>query len=148
VHGSERKPFMPLRLKAYRSRAARLLVALYALCVLAPAGALAFGDAAYAAHCLTHDHHGVGQAHDHATPVGQIHVHHDGTSHEHSKADDPTGKTPTECCGLFCLTALPAPMADLATLPSFAGALAAAADDRAGREPDILYRPPISLLRS
>jgi hypothetical protein len=148
VDGSERTPFMPLRWKAYRSRAARLLVALYALCVLAPAGALAFGDAAYAAHCLTHEHHGAGHVHDPADVAGQVHVHDDGTSHEHSTTDDPTGKAAAECCGLFCLTALPAPMADLASLPSFAGALAAAADDRAGRGPDILYRPPISLLRS
>jgi hypothetical protein len=136
---------MPLRLKACRSRAARILVVLYALCVLAPAGALALGDAAYAAHCLTHDHHGVGQAHDHADTVGQVHVHHDGTSHEHSKADDPTGKAPTECCGLFCLTALPGPMADLANRPSFgAVVLSIAPDDRAGRGSDLLFRPPIA----
>jgi hypothetical protein len=139
---------MPLRLKAYRSRAARLLVALYALCVLAPAGALAVGDAAYAAHCLTHEHHGVGHVHEPADVAGQVHVHQDGTSHEHSPDDNARGKASSECCGLFCLTALPAPMADLATLPSFAGSLVVTADDRAGRGTDILYRPPISLLRS
>jgi hypothetical protein len=141
------------RTKTFKARVARILVAVYALCVLAPAGALALGDAAHAAHCLTHDHHAVGQAHDRAD-TARAHTHADGMSHAHGTsreqtADHSHGKPTNECCGLFCLTALPAPIADLASGPAFGSVpVSTAPDDRAGRGPDLLYRPPISLLRS
>src|SRR5687767_10218914 len=90
-----------------RRRAATALVVLYALCVLAPAAALALGDAAKAAHCLTDDNHRLGSSHAH----GKSHVHEDGTAHKHSdEGDEQTAAG--QCCGLFCLSAL-APSTDL-----------------------------------
>jgi hypothetical protein len=110
---------------------------------------MALGDPAHAAHCLTEDHHGIAQGHDHAGAAGQAHVHHDGTSHKHPAADHSDGKAASECCGVFCLTALPALLADLVSGPVFTSLLfAMAPPDRAGRGPDLLYRPPITLLRT
>jgi hypothetical protein len=137
------------RSKRYRARAAGILAVLYALCVLAPAAAFALSDAAHASHCLTHDHHAAGAGHDHADALGHVHIHGDGSSHEHATPDDSHSKASSECCGLFCLTALPTPLADLGAWTSFgASTLSTATADHAGRGPDRLYRPPISFLRS
>src|SRR5512145_2486677 len=100
--------------RAMRSRAAVTLAVLYMLCVLIPAAALALGDGSRAAHCITADHHGLRAVHGHehanhghATQEpagGKVHLHDDGTSHEHSKA--PVGKSSdAQCCGLVCLSA-------------------------------------------
>jgi hypothetical protein len=142
--------------RAMRWRAAGTLGLLYMLCVLAPAVAFAFGDGSRAAHCVTDDHHGLRTVHVHEH-VGHehaahkhdgrtVHVHDDGTSHEHSKAPD--GKSPdAQCCGLVCLSALPAGVVDVAT-PIFRAVAANSARQNAiaGKPPDRLYRPPISSL--
>lgn len=120
-----------------RRRAAHLVIALYALCVIAPAASLAFSDAASAAHCLAGDHHGVVKAH----------VHSDGASHEHSDTAKNNGGEPADCCGLFCVPAV---------APLFATAIAApiltskvsvtAGNSLLGRGPDRIDRPPKSLV--
>jgi hypothetical protein len=135
--------------RAARFRVASAVALLYMLCVLAPAAAFAFGDGSRAAHCLTDDNHGLRSAHvhehnGHEHDGGKAHVHEDGTSHEHSKA--PGGKsTEGQCCGLACLSALPATVSEVEApaLPAMI-AVSAHQEDVAGKTPDRLYRPPIS----
>jgi hypothetical protein len=140
--------------RAARFRVASTLAFLYLLCVLAPAAAFAFGDGSRAAHCLTDDNHGLRPVHvhehnghendGHKHDGGGVHVHEDGTSHEHSKA--PAGKsTDGQCCGLACLSALPAAISEVEA-PALPAMVAVSADQEgiAGNPPDRLYRPPIS----
>jgi hypothetical protein len=137
-----------------RFRVASALAFLYLLCVLAPAAAFAFGDGSRAAHCLTDDNHSLRPAHvhehngnkheGHKHDGGTVHVHADGSSHEHSKA--PGGKSSDgQCCGLACLSALPASLSEVVT-PALPAMVAVSVDeeDIAGNPPDRLYRPPIS----
>ena len=121
-----------------------MLALLYLLCVLAPPAAFAFGDGSRAAHCLLDDNHGLQSVHVHVNEGGKAHVHEDGTSHEHSKAPD--GKSSKgQCCGLVCLSALPASISKVET-PVLPALIAVSADqeDVAGKTPDRLYRPPIA----
>jgi hypothetical protein len=135
--------------RAARSRVASAVALLYLFCVLAPAAAFAFGDGARLVNCLTDDNHGLRSAHVHHVHQhdgGNAHVHADGTSHEHSKAPD--GKfSDGQCCGLICLSALPASISEVQTpaLPAMV-AVSANQEDIAGKTPDRLYRPPISPL--
>jgi hypothetical protein len=137
--------------KTLRVKAAIVLAALYALCILAPAVAFALSDNPAVAHCLTEGHVGVhdhGGKHEHG---GKLHVHADGTTHQHhddgaapqAPADD--GKGPiASCCGLFSVVAIPGePVPSLGfdslasvVLPIFGEALT-------GRAPERINRPPI-----
>jgi len=134
--------------RAARSRVASAVALLYPFCVLAPAAAFAFGDGARVVNCLTDDNHGLRSAHVHHVHQhdgGNAHVHAD-ASHEHSKAPD--GKVSDgQCCGLICLSALPASISEVQTpaLPAMV-AVSAKQEDIAGKTPDRLYRPPISPL--
>lgn len=126
----------------FRIRAAGVLVVLYALCVLAPAAAFAFGDNAKAAHYLTDENNGL--AHVHST----THAHDDGTAHQHADDSDEQQSGATgSCCGLFCLSAL-APYADLPSVQPELLALVRSLDATGiiGQAPDRLYRPPDALL--
>jgi hypothetical protein len=140
---------MPMRLTRARSRVASAVALLYLLCVLAPAAAFAIGDASQVVNCLTDDNHGLRSAHVHHAHQhegGKTHVHEDGTGHEHAKIPD--GKSSDgQCCGLICLSALPASISQVET-PALAAMIAVSADqeDVAGKTPDRLYRPPISSL--
>ncbi len=132
--------------KAVRSRAAGILAVLYLICVLAPGAAFAFGDPARTAHCLTergisahvHGNNGGTAAHSHgdATPADHSHDHEDGTA----AAD-------SQCCGLFCLSSLPASPADVSS-PALPASLAVSTitGGLAGNGPERLYRPPIRSL--
>ena len=122
-----------------RHWAATALVVLYALCVLAPAAAFAFGDGTKAAHCLSEENHGLGHS--------KAHVHHDGTVDQHSDDGDEQKTTSGQCCGLFCLSAL-APTTDLPLAqPEFLALVPSLnANGILGHGPDRLYRPPDSLL--
>jgi hypothetical protein len=126
-----------------RHRAATALVVLYALCVLAPAAAFAFGDANKAAHCLTDDNHGLGTSHAHS----KAHGHDEGNAAPHSHDGDEQQTTSGQCCGLFCLSAL-APSTDLPLaqpeLPVLVPSLNA--NGLLGHGPPRLDRPPDSLL--
>jgi len=141
--------------KRLRLRAALVLVALYALCILAPHAAMAFGNGA--AHCLTED---MSAAHVHrakAEPVshthadGVVHTHGDQAPHKHADGSAPHKNSDADgknhggtCCGLFCVSAialdadmaLAAPLAHSLNLPGLHESLA-------GRGPDRLIRPPI-----
>ena len=103
---------LTLLTRKLRFRAAIALAALYAFCVLAPHAALALGGAL--GHCLTE----VSAAHVHE-PAAVTHVHADGTMHTHAKPaghshsdtakHEPKGgdhKSPANCCGVFCLSAM------------------------------------------
>src|SRR5262249_56328723 len=99
--------------KALRVKAAIILAVLYALCILAPAVAFAFSDNPAVAHCLTEGHVGVrdhASKHDHG---GNLHVHADGTAHQHhdeGAAPQPSGNdgkaAKATCCGLFSVVAI------------------------------------------
>jgi hypothetical protein len=134
--------------RATRLRAASTLALLYLLCVLAPAAAFAFGDGSRAAHCLTDGNHGLQSVHLHEHDGGKAHAHQDGSSHEHSKAPDGRHKSSdSQCCGLVCLSALPASILEVET-PTLPALIAVSVDqeDIAGKAPERLYRPPISSL--
>jgi hypothetical protein len=133
--------------RAAKSCVASAVALLYLLCVLAPAAAFAIGDASGIVNCLTDDNHGLRSAHVHHVhqhDSGKAHVHEDGSRHEHSKA--PEGKSSDgQCCGLICLSALPASICEVQT-PALAAMAVVSAnqEDVAGKTPDRLYRPPIA----
>jgi hypothetical protein len=143
---------MQLR-KGFRIRAACVLAVLYALCLLAPAGAFALGDGTRAAHCLTDNNHGLGHRDLDYHKAGASHTHDNAHEHQDAAARQPSGDggqtqtKPGDCCGLFCLSAL-APAADLPLVQS--GVLASIPSVNAngimGRGPDNPYRPPDALL--
>jgi len=141
---------MQLR-RGFRLRAASALVVLYAVCLLAPAAAFAFGDGTKAAHCLTDNNHGLvaSHAHDASSAPGHEHKHehHDAATHQHSGDGDRQQTKTDDCCGLFCLSAL-APSIDLSFAQSdvLASIPAVNANSILGRGPDRLYRPPDALL--
>jgi hypothetical protein len=107
--------------KIARVRAAVALAVTYAFCVLAPHAALALTHAAIAIHCLN-EPMTVAHVHQAAMPVEHAHsdapkhVHHDEglsqtTQHRHAdhakNGHSPTpGQNDSNCCGLFCVTAL------------------------------------------
>ena len=142
-----------------RAKAARILVALYAFCLVVPVAGFVLADSALA-HCLTppvhaqhvteavHDHHAM-----HADMTHAGHEHHAsadtaaatdddaGTAHTGSKSSTPP------CCGVMCVSALPASPFELSPR-AVAHAVVLAVSDAgiAGEAPDTLYRPPSVLL--
>lgn len=150
--------------RAKRFRAGRLLALIYMLCVLAPDISFAFSDGTRDAPCLTDEDHVVGFMHVHeAVPVVQ-HVHGDGHRHEHigtlpadhadvksaaAETSSPFGgehKTRrSQCCGMVCVSALPATFVEFVQ-PSAPTSRCAAEAFRsvADSAPPTHYRPPIS----
>ena len=145
--------------RSVRWRAAVTLAFAYALCTLAPAASFAFGDGTRAAHCLTaNDDHGLQPAHSHQSSAGTVHTHADGTSHVHAhktvapaahqEADTAMpgapGKTSDgKCCGLMCVTALPAALPD-GNMPDLPRSEASSAilNGASGQPAARLDRPP------
>lgn len=146
-----------------RLTAARVLALAYLLCVLAPALSFAFAGAARAAPCLTeHDHgRGIVHVHEHAAAASQ-HVHADSHSHHHSAAAEaaedaaaapqlisPAGdhhkSAGGQCCGMACVSALPATLTDVVR-PDTPRSICLSATYRAiaDNTPPQHYRPPIS----
>ena len=145
--------------QSLRVRATIAVAVAYAFCVVAPNVALAITGAS-TLHCLTepmglshvhqaaapaeHVHadgtkHVHGNAHDHAQPA--THAHNDGAPQEHSKQDKAQD---TNCCGLFCVTALPHDgVAVLPAPPPLALQDAAPQAERTSRNPDRIDEPPI-----
>ena len=150
-----------------RLRAGWLVALIYLLCVLAPTISYALPGEHAVAPCLTDENHVPGMVHVHNEMPTQ-HVHKDGHVHDHSgghshmssdgdhrwasvalNAKSIPGKAPHssdgECCGLMCVTALPATLIDIAK-PSAPTALCVVegygkvTDNASPR----LYRPPIS----
>jgi hypothetical protein len=148
-----------------RWRWARALAAMYLFCVLAPGAAYAFGDGVAARCALA----GLHQAAMSQSPDHGMHAHHHGdvastySAHDHgamhAKADssafapyvhasDPpshhSDKADKMCCGLACLSALPAVFAAVSP-PEFAAAaeLPLLVQALAALTPARLYKPPI-----
>ena len=132
--------------KTFRAKAATVLAVLYALCILAPSVAFAFSDNPAVAHCLTEGHVG---PHDHG---GKVHVHADGTAHEHhddGAAPQPAGddgKTPVAtCCGLFSVVAIPDESdVNLGLYSPASVVIPVPAEALSGRGPERINRPPIA----
>jgi hypothetical protein len=138
------------------------LVALYAVCVLAPHAAMALS--ALPAHCLTDagltahvhtanaparshaaaGHHHTG--HDHAMPAQDAQAPHDhadaGPPHKH---DDGKGHLSANCCGVFCVSAIGCePQAVTAPAPLVSVNVPLLDEALTGRGPGRINRPPIS----
>jgi hypothetical protein len=131
--------------KAFRTKAAIVLAALYLLCILAPSAVFAFSANSGVAHCLTEGHVGV---HDHG---GKVHVHADGTAHQHHDdgAAPPSGddekSRAASCCSLFSVVAIPGEPGLSPGLHSPASiVLPVLADALSGRGPERINRPPIA----
>ncbi len=145
-----------------RMRAGWLIALAYLLCVLAPTISYALPGTHTPARCLTGENHVPGMVHVHS----EQHVHADGYTHDHAAAQGlSTGddhsismtsdtipvpeKAPHssdgQCCGLMCVTAIPAAVVDIVK-PSAPTAICEAEGYRNGADsaPPRLYRPPIS----
>jgi hypothetical protein len=135
----------------------------YLLCVLAPPAVLASIDSTALRHCLTgghhhkaamrvdahvHDRHAATHshspvAHDHAHHHAAAADHHAGATHADSLGEGDGKSADTGCCGLFCVSAMPAgPMADVVATPGALAAAIAAEPGIAGRGPGRIDRPP------
>lgn len=137
--------------KAFRIKAAIVLAALYALCILAPSVAFAFSNNPTIAHCLTEDHVGI---HDHG---GKVHVHADGTTHphhdegvthrHHDGAPQPQSSDKGQaanCCGLFSIVGVTGePILILGTSSAASKLLPVPPEALSGRGPERINRPPI-----
>ncbi len=112
------------------------LAAFAALCFVAPPGVLTFGHGEHTIDCLAHAdavNHGMSEA--------------DGMAHRGDHSLPPAGHQPgSGCCGLFCMSALPADsgatVQAISALPVLFPASQAPLLTRAPEQPD---RPPISL---
>ncbi len=138
-----------------------LIGALYALCIVMPLAAVAFGPGDHAAHCFSEEqlglvqvhqaHTGPGHVHAHGEAHAKTHVHPDGTTHRHDAAH-PSGTGDNDdgaaaCCGLFGLTAMAVdPQLNLGAPARNSSILALSFEKLTGRGPDRINRPPISLL--
>jgi hypothetical protein len=157
---------MALRLtRASRWKAGWLLSLVYLLCVLAPAISFALPGSHAVALCLTDENHVPGlvlvrneMPTQHVQADGHVHDHSGGHSHANSEADHPSmsmnaksvpEKSPHssegQCCGLMCVTALPATLIDIAK-PAAPMALCEVEGYRkvTDNAPPRHYRPPIS----
>ncbi len=117
-----------------RWRVASLLVALYALCLVAPTAAMAVGHGSIPEHCLAGDH-----------DTGVAHVHHEGLAHHHSGGKAHDSDHDNNCCGLFGVTAIAPEMGSFAIPPASASkqpSLIVA--NLTGRGSDRIDRPPRS----
>ncbi len=139
---------------------------IYLLCVLAPTLSFALPGSRAVTPCLTEAAHGPGVVHM-GYDVPAQHVHKDGHMHDHSGAYSPensgddrsisvalNGRSVPEkaphlfdgqCCGLTCVTALPATLIDVVR-PSGPMALCEVEGYRkvSDNAPSRHYRPPIS----
>jgi len=134
--------------KRVRSRMATIFVALYALCLLLPAAALAFSEAP----CLL-ESHGFVQTHvraSHATHAHAGHEHHAHHQHMHDADHDSlaanTGDdipAPAKCCGLAFFAAVAPELGFTPASLVLAGRTTFALNRAlASLPPDQLIRPP------
>ena len=146
--------------------AVRFAVLVYALCIFAPTLSFALPGSHAVSPCLTDASHTPGTVHVHAQAPA-AHLHANGIMHDHAAVHSHAGpshdaaaikaavspaQTPAkghasaaECCGLMCLTALPATLVEIAT-PSVPTATQAIEGylEIADNGPSLLYRPPIA----
>ena len=138
---------------------------IYLLCVLAPTLSFALPGSRAVTPCLTEAAHGRGIVHMHTdAPIQHVridgHVRDHANVHSHANSGDQDrsmalhGKSVPEkaphssdgqCCGLMCVTALPATLIDIVK-PSAPTALCEVEGYRTVTDnaPPLLYRPPIS----
>lgn len=155
--------------RVQRLKAGWCAALVYLLCVLAPAVAVAMPGAHPEAPCLTGEghmsrnvhpgEHGPAHAGDHSHHTDDSHAGHDHSSHDHGSHEN-AAKTATAddgcdraagkhasgvCCGLMCLSALPATLSDFAapTLPTVLR-LVEGSRGISDNTPAQLYRPPRS----
>ena len=148
--------------RAKRLMAGRLVVLVYTLCILAPTLSFALPGSHAISPCLTDAKHVPGMMHLHANAPA-AHVHGNGTKHDHAVAPShasPSHKalavreqTPSkgshssdgQCCGLMCLSAMPATLVEILT-PSVQTASQEAVGylEVASKGPCRHYRPPIA----
>lgn len=152
--------------RTLRRRAGWFIALAYLFCVLAPTLSFAMPGSQAAPYCLNHEDHVPGMIHVHHE--GVMHVHKDGHAHHHSgvqvhadsladhdakpvalKSDAGPVKAPhsadRKCCGLRCVTALPATLVTVAQ-PSVLHAVRVSDIHRklTDNAPPRLYRPPNS----
>jgi hypothetical protein len=150
-----------------RLKAGWIVALVYLLCVLAPTISYALPGEHSVAPCLTGESHMTGMVHVRSDAPAQ-HVHGDGHVHDYSAAHSSVqsdgdhrsvsvalnGKSvpqkaphssDAQCCGLMCISALPATLIDIGT-PSAPTALCEIEGSRkvTDNAPSRLYRPPIS----
>lgn len=80
---------------SWRRTVGALVVALYALCVMLPAAAVAASPSPTTEHCLGEHHHAAAET---ALHEGAGAAHHEPADHDHGQDE--------KCCGLFGVTAL------------------------------------------
>ena len=146
-----RREMLSVLTKTFRVKAAIVLAALYTLCILAPSAAFAFSTNPGVAHCLTEGHVGMhdhGAKHEHG---GKLHVHADGTAHQHhddGAVPQPSGNDGkaaiATCCGLFSVVAIPGEPVPSFGFESLASVvLPVLGEALSGRGPERINRPPI-----
>lgn len=138
----------------------------YLFCVLAPTLSFALPGSRAIAYCLTVEDHTVGEVHDHSE--GMMQAHQNGHAHHQAGAgmqaepsvvhamkaavlngDSSPAKAPHamdgKCCGMMCLTALPATFVAV-TQPAMPKAVRVSDSYRelTDNVPAVHYRPPIS----
>ncbi len=159
---------MLLRLtRTKRLRAGWFVALIYLSCVLAPTISYASPGEHAVAPCLADENHVPGMVHVH-NEMPTKHIHADGQVHEHSATHSHAnsdgdhrsmsiamdGKSPPQkaphssdgqCCGLMCVSALPANLIEIVT-PSVPTAVCEVERYREVTDngPSRLYRPPIS----
>lgn len=122
--------------RGFRFKLAIALAAFAALCFVLPPAVLAFGHGEHAMQCLAH-----ADMIDHGLSNAAGHVHDGDYSLPPSSHQPGSG-----CCGLFCMSAIPADLDQtlqgITTGPALALPASPHALSRAPEQPD---RPPISL---
>ena len=133
--------------KVHRWRAAMIVAVVYAICVLTPTAAMAFGDSTHAAHCVAENHDAIGKRSQHGT--GEIstahnaHVHDSDINDKHPKSD--TGApSKGDCCGLMCLFAMPGGTTAEANFVGSPSLLPSVKSSIDGVGPGLLFKPPKS----
>jgi hypothetical protein len=138
--------------KNLQRQAAILIAVTYALCILAPAAALAVVASPASFHCAE-------ELNATAAPTQASMVHpsaggmaspHEQSNHEHGGApdhhsDNGDKKQTGNCCGLFCVSALAHdPGITFGVSASESSSVTALASGLSGRAPPPLHRPPIA----
>lgn len=156
--------------KANRSKAGRLLVLVYLVCLLAPSISVAFAETLWAAPYLAGETHGLGVVHVHELSSDPTqHARNHSRKHNHSiiyaifgKSGDkdrdsiyvadetpaptsgPDKASGAQCCGMMCLSALPSSAIDIVR-PIAPTSICVTEKYRGviDNAPLRLYRPPI-----
>ena len=151
--------------RLHRLRAGWLVALIYMLCVLAPTISFALPGSQAISRCLNEASHVPGLVHVHSAALTQ-HVHNAGSVHDHSDAHSSAisvgdhrstvqndksfpGKLPNssdeQCCGLTCVTAIPATLIDIVKPSAPVASCEVEGYRNVGDNASPrLYRPPIS----